>query len=153
MRSSVAVLILSSQLLAACAVPSDPHSGIGIGSESGSRRVGISYLRCLGEKVTSVEVATDPTNGAGKTVWRISSGPAASQPAQFFLRETPPGWEAGVPMHELPLKSERLTVSIETTRRSPGGISLSLDDLEPGMIFSDDGSVSLQTFVGYQDHC
>ncbi|NMM25023.1 MAG: hypothetical protein HHJ11_16335 [Phycicoccus sp.] len=152
-RGSVVVLILSSQLFAACAVPSDPHSGIGVESEGSSGRVGISYLRCSGEKVTSVEVATDPSNGSGKTVWRISSGPTASEPTQFFLGETPPGWKASVSMQALPPKSEKLNVSIETTKRSPGGISLSLADLKPGMIFSDDGSVSHETFAGYQDHC
>lgn len=153
MRGSVAVLILSSQLFAACAVPSDPHSGIGVESEGGSERVGISYLRCSGEHVTSIEVATDPSNGSGKTVWRISSRPTANEPAMFFLGETPPGWKASVPMHELPPKSERLFVSVETTKRSPGGVSLSLDELKPGMILSDDGSISQQTFAAYRDYC
>jgi len=140
--------MLSARLLAACTLPFDPHSGIGVESESGSGHVGISYLRCTGEKVTSVEVATDPKNGAGKTIWRITPGPTAENSTHFFLGETPPGWLASVPLHALPSKSEGLVVSVETTQRSPGGISLSLDDLKPGMILSDDGSVSHQTFVG-----
>jgi hypothetical protein len=106
MRSCVAVLMLSAQLLAACTLPFDPHSGIGVESESGSEHVGISYLRCTGEKVTSVEVATDPTNGAGETIWRITPGPTAEDSTHFFLGETPPGWLTSVPLQALPSKSE-----------------------------------------------
>src|SRR5665647_164011 len=97
-------------VIASCGAPSEPHSGIGVGSEDGSSRVGVSYLPCAGERVTSVELTTNPASGSGRTIWRISSGPTAGVADQFILGEAPPGWLASVPMKELPSKSEKLAV-------------------------------------------
>lgn len=148
-----AAMFLTPMLLAACAVPAAPHSGIGLGLQRGSSRVGISYLRCTAEEVTSVELTTAPPNGSGKTIWRISRGPAARDTTQFVLGASPPGWLVSVPMRQLPSKTEGLILSVETTKRSPGGISFSIGDLKPGMILSDNGSVSHSTYITYKDYC
>lgn len=147
-------LFLSPLVIASCAAPSDPHSGIGVGSQNGSSRIGISYLRCIGERVTSVELTTYPTtSGPGRTLWRISPGPTAGEATEFTLGQSPPGWLATVPMKELPSKSEKLVVYVDTTKRSPGGISFTIGDLRPDAIMSDDGLMLYSTFVKSRDYC
>lgn len=146
-------VLLAPLVIAACAAPSDPHSGIGVGSANGSSRIGISYLRCIGERVTSVELTTYPTNGPGKTLWRIASGPTALDATEFTVGETPPGWQATVPMGALPSKSEKLVVYVDTTKRSPGGISFSIGDLRPDAIMSDDGLMLRSAFARSKDYC
>ena len=115
-------------VIASCGAPSEPHSGIGVGSQVGSSRVGVAYLPCADERVTSRRAGDQPASGSGKVLWRISSGPTAAAATQFILGESPPGWLAAVPMAELPSKSERLAVYVATTKRSPGGISFTIGD-------------------------
>jgi hypothetical protein len=146
-------LLVSPLLLVSCSAPSDPHSGIGVGSANGSGRVAVSYLPCTGEKVTSVELATNPASGPGTTLWSISSGPTAADVAEFTIGESPPGWLATVPLQGLPAKTEKLGVFVVTTKRSPGGISFTLGDLKPDLIMSDDGLVDRSAFDDYRDYC
>jgi hypothetical protein len=61
MRSYVAVLMLSPQLLAACALPSDPHSGIGVESESSSSRSTASPT-CAARERKSLPSKLPPTS-------------------------------------------------------------------------------------------
>lgn len=146
-------VLLVPLVIASCAAPSDPHSGIGVGSQNGANRIGISYLECTGERVTSVELTTYPTNGPGRTLWRISSGPTAAETTEFTLGVSPPGWESTVPMQELPSKSEKLVVYVDTSKRSPGGISFTIGDLRPDAIMSDDGLMLYSNFVKSRDYC
>ena len=133
-------------LLASCALPSDPNSGVGVGMDD-SGHVRVRYLPCAGDSIQWMTV----DDAHGRHMWHAERIGDVGEPVnEIELGRAPVGWRG-----ESVASTFTGTVQLElrTIQRNPGRLTVDLGQLRKGSFLSDSGVMSRGQFLQTRNYC
>lgn len=133
-------------LLASCALPSDPNSGVGVGLDD-SGHVRVLYLPCAGDSIQGMTV----DDAHGRRIWHAERTGEVGEPVnEIELGTVPVGWRG-----ESSTSTFTGTVQLElrTIQRNPGRLTVDLGQLRKGSFLSGSGVMSRGQFLQTRNYC